>query len=59
MIYNVDINSDNKTLRLCNNFYSSAGFTLTVKAANDAPIVLHPMEESYLSWDATMVLNPI
>ena len=32
-------------------------FTLTVKAVNDAPIVLHPLEESYLTGDAAMVLS--
>ena len=32
-------------------------FTLTVKAVNDALIVLHPLEESYLTGDAAMVLN--
>ena len=37
----------------------SKDFTLTVKAVNDAPIVLHPLEESHLSWDAAMVLNPL
>jgi len=37
----------------------SKDFTLTVKAVNDAPIVLHPLEELYLTGDATMVLNHI
>ena len=32
-------------------------FTLTVKAVYDAPIVLHPLEESYLTGDAAMVLS--
>ena len=35
----------------------SKDFTLTVKAVNDAPIVLHPLEESYLTGDAAMVLS--
>ena len=35
----------------------SKDFTLTVKAVNDAPIVLHPLEELYLTWDAAMVLS--
>jgi len=34
-------------------------FTLTVKAVNDTPIVLHPLEESYLTGDAAMVLNHV
>ena len=39
--------------------YSKA-FTLTVNAVNDAPIVLHPLEELYLTGDAaTMVLNHV
>ena len=44
MIYNVDINSDNKTPKLGNNIYYNAGFTLTVKAVNDAPVLLQPLE---------------
>ena len=35
----------------------SKDFTLTVKAVNDAPIVLRPLEELYLTGDAAMVLN--
>ena len=35
----------------------SKDFTLTVKAVNDAPIVLYPLEELYLTGDAAMVLN--
>ncbi len=35
----------------------SKDFTLTVKAVNDAPIVLYPLEESYLTGDADMVLS--
>ena len=37
----------------------SRDFTLTVKAVNDAPIVLHPLEELYLTGDAAMVLNHV
>ena len=37
----------------------SKDFTLTVKAVNDAPIVLHPLDESYLTGDAAMVLNHV
>ena len=32
-------------------------FTLTVKAVNDALIVLHPLEELYLTGDAATVLS--
>ena len=35
----------------------SKDFTLTVKAVNDAPIVLHPLEESYFTGDAATVLS--
>ena len=35
----------------------SKDFTLTVNAVNDAPIVLHPLEESYLTGDAATVLS--
>ena len=35
----------------------SKDFTLTVKAVNDAPIVLHSLEELYLPEGAAMVLN--
>ena len=35
----------------------SKDFTLTVKAVNDAPIVLHLLEESYLTEDAAMALS--
>jgi len=35
----------------------SKDFTLTVKAVNDAPIVLHPLEELYLTGDAATVLS--
>ena len=55
MTCNVDINLDYRTPRLGYN----TGFTLTVKAVNDAPIALHPMKESYLSWDVAMVLNTL
>ena len=37
----------------------SKDFTLTVKAVNDAPIVLHLLEELYLIGDAAMVLNHV
>ena len=37
----------------------SKDFTLTVKAVNDAPIVLHPLEELYLTGDAATVLNNV
>ena len=37
----------------------SKDFTLTVNALNDAPIVLHPLEELYLTGDAATVLNHV
>ena len=58
MNYNVDINSDNRATKFSSDYYIR-DFTLTVKAVNYAPIVLHPLEESHLSWDAAMVLNPV
>ena len=38
----------------------SKDFTLTVKAVNDAPIALHPLEEFYITGDAAnRVLNTV
>ena len=60
MNYNVKINSDNRSIvRLGENYFCSKDFTLTVKAVNDAPIVMHPLEESYLTGDAAMELNHV
>ena len=57
MNYSIDINSDyTAKVELGSDLYYSKDFTLTVKAVNDAPIVLHSLEESYLSRDAAMVL---
>ena len=58
MNYSISINSNyTAKVELCSDFYYSKYFTLTVNAVNDAPIVLHPLEESYLTGDAAMVLN--
>ena len=60
MNYSIDINSDyTARVALGSDLYYSKDFTLTVKAVNDAPIVLHPLEESYLTGDAAMVLNHV
>ena len=37
----------------------SKDFTLTVNAVNDAPTVLDPLEELYLTGDSAMVLNHV
>ena len=45
MIYNVDISSDDIiTIEMVSNLYLCNGFTLTVNAVNDAPILLQPFE---------------
>ena len=60
MNYSIDINSDyTAKVELGDALYYSKDFTLTVKAVNDAPIVLHPLEELYLTGDVAMVLNPV
>ena len=60
MNYSIDINSDyTAKVELGGDLYYSKDFTLTVKAVNDAPIVSHPLEESYLTGDAAMVLNHV
>ena len=60
MKYSIDINSHyTAKVELGGDLYYSKDFTLTVKAVNDAPIVLHPLKESYLLVDAAMVLNPV
>ena len=60
MNYSIDINSNyTAKVELGGNWYYSKDFTLTVKAVNDAPIVLHPLEELYPTGDAAMVLNHI
>ena len=58
MIYSIDISSDGViTENISDDLYLRKDFTLTVKAVNDAPIVLHPLEELYLIGDAAMVLS--
>ena len=48
MIYSIDISSDGViTENISDDLYLRKDFTLTVKAVNDAPIVLHPLEELY------------
>ena len=60
MNYSININSNyTAKVELCSDLYYSKDFTLTVKAVNDAPIVLHPLEELYLTGDAAMVLNHV
>ena len=60
MNYSININADyTDKVELGGDLYYSKDFTLTVKAVNDAPIVLHPLEESYLVGDAAMVLNHV
>ena len=60
MNYSIDIYSDyTAKVELGDDLYYSKDFTLTVKAVNDAPIVLHPLKESYLTGDAAMVLNHV
>ena len=60
MNYSIDIHSDyTAKVALGFDLYYSKDFTLTVKAVNDAPIVLHPLEELYLTGDAAMVLNSL
>ena len=56
MIYSIDISSDGViTENISDDLYLRKDFTLTVKAVNDAPIVLHSLKESYLSENASMV----
>ena len=46
MNYSKNINSDfTAKVELCSDLYYSKDFTLTVNTVNDAPIVLHPLEE--------------
>ncbi len=48
MIYIIDISSDGiKTEKISDDLYQNNDFTLTVKAVNDAPVLLQPFE--YLS----------
>ena len=58
MNYSIDIDLNNTAIvELDGDLYGTKYFTLTVKAVNDTPIVLHPLEKAYFSEDATMVLN--
>ena len=60
MNYNLNINSNYiNIVELSGDLYYSTDFTLTVKAVNDAPIVLHPLEELYFTGDAATVLNQV
>ena len=60
MNYSINRYSDfTTTVELGFDLYYSKDFTLTVKAVNDAPIVLHPLEELYLTGDAATVLNHV
>ena len=60
MNYSIDIKLNYiAKVELGGDLYYNKDFTLTVKAVNDAPIVLHPLKESYLTGDAAMVLNPV
>ena len=48
MIYIIDISSDGiKTEKISDDLYQNNDFTLTVKAVNDAPVLLQPF--GYLS----------
>ena len=61
MIYNVDISSDDIiTKDMVSNLYLCNGFTLTVNAVNDAPVLLQPFEDLEIlenSAAAAMVLR--
>ena len=47
MIYNVNISLEDIIKEIISNFYMYNDFTLTVKAVNDAPVLLQPF--GYLS----------
>ena len=53
MIYIIDISSDGiKTEKISDDLYQNNDFTLTVKAVNDAPVMLQPLEAFEISEEA-------